>query len=354
MNMNYDIFISYRRDGGYDTAKHLYDLFIRDGYSVSFDIDTLRNGDFDVQLLTRIEHCKDFILIIDKHAFDRTLNPDFNPKNDWLRCELAHALKHQKNIVPVFLSGVAEFPDGLPEDVVGVVKKHAVKHDKEYFDRFYKKLCSLLISKKKSHKTVVACVVLLVIGFLGLTLYHFSRNSSNDAEGYRQMKVVEKYDTVDININIPFLVGSSSIHLDKVTRQKIDLIVQQIQSNEASLIKLEVLTAFPPEGRSDMNKQLPMARANEFAQILEPHLGDITAEVACIEHSWKDVADKLREQGYKSEASAIDDIIAKEASSGKINASVRRLPRYHDVVKPVLGQMRYTICRFELLKLELN
>ena len=73
---------------------------------------------------------------------------------------------------------------------------------------------------------MVACVVLLVIGFLGLTLYHFSCNSSNDAEGYRQMKVVEKYDTVDININIPFLVGSSSIHLDKVTRQKIDLIVQ--------------------------------------------------------------------------------------------------------------------------------
>ena len=34
----YDIFISYRRDGGYETAKHLFDLLIRDGYSVSFDI----------------------------------------------------------------------------------------------------------------------------------------------------------------------------------------------------------------------------------------------------------------------------------------------------------------------------
>ena len=62
----YDIFISYRRDGGYDTAKHLYDLLTRDGYSVSFDIDTLRNGDFDIELLKRVEECVDFILILNK------------------------------------------------------------------------------------------------------------------------------------------------------------------------------------------------------------------------------------------------------------------------------------------------
>ena len=62
----YDIFISYRRDGGYDTAKHLYDLLTRDGYSVSFDIDTLRNGDFDIELLKRVEECIDFFLILNK------------------------------------------------------------------------------------------------------------------------------------------------------------------------------------------------------------------------------------------------------------------------------------------------
>ena len=115
--MKYDIFISYRREGGYDTAKHLNDLLVRDGYKVSFDIDTLRNGNFDTQLLTRIEECKDFILIVDAHAFDRTLDPEFNPNNDWLRCELEHALKHNKNIIPVFLSGVSDFPDNLPEDI---------------------------------------------------------------------------------------------------------------------------------------------------------------------------------------------------------------------------------------------
>lgn len=38
--MAYDIFISYRRCGGFETAKHLYDLLTKDGYRVSFDIDT--------------------------------------------------------------------------------------------------------------------------------------------------------------------------------------------------------------------------------------------------------------------------------------------------------------------------
>ncbi len=147
--MRYDIFISYRRKGGYDTAKHLNDLLARDGYKVSFDIDTLRNGDFDTQLLTRIEECKDFILIVDAHAFDRTLDPDFDPQKDWMRCELAHALKLNKNIIPVFLSGVSSFPEYLPEDIAGVVKKNGPEFSHYYFDAFYERLKSDFISSKR-------------------------------------------------------------------------------------------------------------------------------------------------------------------------------------------------------------
>ena len=98
--MKYDVFISYRRDGGYETAKHLYDLLSREGYSVSFDIDTLRNGDFDTELLKRIDQCKDFILIVNSTAFDRMFDPVFPKEKDWLRCELSYALSKNKNIIP--------------------------------------------------------------------------------------------------------------------------------------------------------------------------------------------------------------------------------------------------------------
>ena len=167
MKKSYDVFISYRRENGYDTAKHLNDLLVKDGYKVSFDLDTLRNGDFDVQLLTRIEQCTDFILIVDKHAFDRTLDPDFDPQKDWLRCELAHALKHDKNIIPVFLSDVTGFPEGLPDDVSGVVKKNGPEFNRYYFDDFYKKLRKRFLKSRSRRKVrlllsaiiISACVI---------------------------------------------------------------------------------------------------------------------------------------------------------------------------------------------------
>ena len=161
--MKYDVFISYRREGGYDTAKHLNDLLVRDGYRVSFDIDTLRNGDFDTQLLSRIEECKDFILIVDKHAFDRTLDKTFDPTKDWMRCELAHALKHNKNIIPVFLSNVSTFPDGLPEDIVGVVKKNGPEYNKYYFDDFYQTLRSRFLTSRSMKKRIVGGLLFLVL-----------------------------------------------------------------------------------------------------------------------------------------------------------------------------------------------
>lgn len=136
----YDIFISYRREGGYDTAKHLNDLLVRDGYKVSFDIDTLRSGNFDTQLLERIDQCTDFILIVDQHAFDRTLDPNFDSKKDWFRCELAYALKQEKNVVPIFLNGNHSFPERLPEDIIEIEKKNGPQYNQYYFDEFYDKL----------------------------------------------------------------------------------------------------------------------------------------------------------------------------------------------------------------------
>ncbi|MBP3497901.1 MAG: SEL1-like repeat protein [Alistipes sp.] len=170
--MKYDVFISYRREGGYDTAKHIYDLLVRDGYNVSFDIDTLRNGDFDTQLLTRIEQCKDFILIVDKNCFDRTLDGSTEPNQDWLRCELAYALKLKKNIIPVFLAGVSGFPDNLPADVAGVTKKNGPEYNKFHFDNFYKQLCSRFLKSWSLKKKLITILlpIALVVGIALLLL----------------------------------------------------------------------------------------------------------------------------------------------------------------------------------------
>lgn len=157
MGTQYDIFLSYRRKGGYVTAKHLYDLLSRDGYSVSFDIDTLRNGDFDIELLKRIDECTDFIVILNEGALDRTLDPTVDPKRDWLRNELAYALKRNKNVIPVMLDGFTEFPDNLPTDIARVQKKNGPKYDQYYFDDFYRKLKDVFLETPSPTGTGNGC-----------------------------------------------------------------------------------------------------------------------------------------------------------------------------------------------------
>lgn len=46
----FDIFISYRCEEDFEVAKHIKGLLIRNGYSVSFDMDNLMNGDFNKEL----------------------------------------------------------------------------------------------------------------------------------------------------------------------------------------------------------------------------------------------------------------------------------------------------------------
>lgn len=150
--MAYDIFISYRRRGGFETAKHLYDLLTKDGYRVSFDIDTLRNGDFDTEQLRRIDECRDFILILSEGALDRCVDPSAVASADWVRCELAYALEKNKNIVPIMLAGFTAFPDNLPDDIRKVVRKNGPKYDSYYFDDFYRRLKSDFLETKPEER----------------------------------------------------------------------------------------------------------------------------------------------------------------------------------------------------------
>lgn len=174
----FDIFISYRRKGGFEVAKHIKDLLERDGYSVSFDIDNLRNGNFNSQLMERISNCKDFILILDAHVFDREIDEAGKfvneGKEDWLISEIAEALKKKKNIIPIMLDGFDNFPEKLPDAIKDVRYKNGPKYDREYFDAFYEKLKNFFNNSPRGYEDVgvrnlpvnLVCSVLLERGWL--------------------------------------------------------------------------------------------------------------------------------------------------------------------------------------------
>ena len=142
-NPKYDIFISYRRENGADAAKHLRDILVAKGYSVFFDTDSLQSGDFNRALLGFIENCTDFIIILSPNALDRCVN-----ENDWVRQELACALRNGKYIIPVMHKNF-HFPEELPEEINDIRWKNGITVNIEYFDAMVNKLIKFLHSKPK-------------------------------------------------------------------------------------------------------------------------------------------------------------------------------------------------------------
>ncbi len=136
--MAYDVFISYRRQGGGADARMMYDRLVQSGYTVSFDMDTLKNGNFNEELLKRVAECKNFVVLLSENCFERTLN-GCKREDDWLRLELATALYNNKNIVTVMLPGFV-FPEKLPPDIDAIRNKNGPKYDLYYIDGFYDKL----------------------------------------------------------------------------------------------------------------------------------------------------------------------------------------------------------------------
>ena len=138
------VFLSYRREGGEVMATTLYRELTHRGFSVFYDIESLKSGPFDSRLLEQIEQCDDFILILPNGGLDRCVNQD-----DWVRQEIVHAIKTNKNIVPIMLRGF-EFPADLPEDISKIAMYNAVSFDSmNYFDAKMDHLISYL-SKPRS------------------------------------------------------------------------------------------------------------------------------------------------------------------------------------------------------------
>ncbi|NLO41170.1 MAG: toll/interleukin-1 receptor domain-containing protein [Ruminiclostridium sp.] len=139
--MKYDVFISYRRDGGEQSAKAICDKLTDKGYKVFLDVEALRSGAFNEKLYSVIEQSQDVIVILSPNSLDRCVNDE-----DWFRLEIAHALKCKKNVIPIMLRGFT-FPETLPEEIDILRYQNGIPASIEFFDAFIDKLTSFFKSK---------------------------------------------------------------------------------------------------------------------------------------------------------------------------------------------------------------
>lgn len=137
----YDVFISYRRDGGDTLAQLIYDRLTERGYRVFLDIESLRSGKFNEKLLEVISQCRDLVVILPPRALERC-----REEGDWLYLELSHALAERKNIVPVMMRGFT-WPEDMPAGLEELKHFNGIQDSKDYFDAVIDKMTTLLQSR---------------------------------------------------------------------------------------------------------------------------------------------------------------------------------------------------------------
>lgn len=92
----YDIFVSYRREGGEDKARILNQHLSAVGYNVFFDHEAAISGEFESVILAAVEVAPIFILLLTPGCLDRCVS-----EKDWVRREIERALELGKKIIPV-------------------------------------------------------------------------------------------------------------------------------------------------------------------------------------------------------------------------------------------------------------
>lgn len=142
----YQVFISYRRDGGEDLAGRISDKLTGLGYQVFYDVESMRSGTFNTQIYEAIEGCEDVLLVLPPHGLDRCKDPD-----DWVRLEIEHSIRCNKNVIPIMMRGF-DFPAELPPSIDVIRTFEGVKAVPEYFNAFIQRIETLLKSRVSNEK----------------------------------------------------------------------------------------------------------------------------------------------------------------------------------------------------------
>ena len=172
-NNKYDIFISYRRDGGAQYARILQLELEKRGYKVFLDYEELTDGVFGDNIKEAIREAPVFMMVLSAHYLDRCKN-----EGDWVREEIMLAIKQQKHFIPINPDNSFDgIPADIPEEIKQVVGSH--QHSEVNFgqllgasiDRMVKNRILKHVKGSRSPKkgrylwlAGLACVVFVVVG----------------------------------------------------------------------------------------------------------------------------------------------------------------------------------------------
>ena len=174
--IKYDIFLSYRREGGQATALLFKERLERAGFRVFYDKDSMHSGVWNAQIAEALESSRDFLLVLHREALDRCLaeaDVEAGASGDVMRQEIGFALRKQRNIIPLLLPDF-KFPppSRLPADIRELPTYQGVDVSISHFNETVSRLETLLSAKPFSGRkagrrwmAAAASVVLAIVIF---------------------------------------------------------------------------------------------------------------------------------------------------------------------------------------------
>lgn len=161
----YDIFISYRRDGGAQYARTLQLMLEKRGYRVFLDYDELVDNRFSPQIEAAIRNSTVYILLLSKGSMARCAN-----EGDWVRREIELAVAEHKHLIPVNPDGTF---DGIPADVPDSIRQaiEAIQYSEISFGQALNATVDLMVRnrirpyvRRRRVWPYAAAVLLLIAG----------------------------------------------------------------------------------------------------------------------------------------------------------------------------------------------
>jgi hypothetical protein len=161
------IFISYRRDDTAGYAGRLFDRLSQQfgSRSIFMDIDTIEPGEDFVKVIEdAVGSCNVLIALIGQHWLTLTDSAGrrrIDSPNDFVKLEIATALKRDIRVIPVLVRGV-QMPtlDVLPKELTGLERRNAlVINDKEFhhqIDGLITSIDKLVNDSKPSDKPIMS------------------------------------------------------------------------------------------------------------------------------------------------------------------------------------------------------
>jgi len=132
------VFISYRRRVSWALARSVANSLQERGADVFIDIDDINEGRFADIIETSIEDADYFVPILAPTTLD----------SKWVRREIAHALTHDINIVPLLVEDFRFDPTALSDDIQGLASHNAITVLPEFYEEAVNRLATRFLKLK--------------------------------------------------------------------------------------------------------------------------------------------------------------------------------------------------------------